>query len=122
MKRLLLALCMALPALSVAGCYDDGYYGPGYASGPYGYDGWYDDYYGPVYDGYWGVDGYFYYRGSDHDRHFRRGDGSHFRHDQGGAGHFHPMRGALNPGTGMHMPNFGGHAPGGGDHRGHGGR
>jgi hypothetical protein len=121
MKRLLLALCATLPMLSLGACYDDGYYGVGYAGGPYGYDGYYDDYYGPVYDGYWGVDGYFYYRGNDHDRHFHRGDGSHFRHDQGGAGNFHPMHGALNPGSGMHLHNFGGNAPGGG-HGDHGGR
>jgi hypothetical protein len=43
------------------------------------YDGWYDGYYGPVHDGYWGDDRFFYYRAGprgpwivDRDNHFRR--------------------------------------------------
>jgi hypothetical protein len=104
---MLLALCATLPALALSACYDDGYYGGvGYAGGPYGYDGYYDDYYGPIYDGYWGDDGAFYYRGSNRDRHFHRGNPAHFRHDGNGGGNFHPMHGSFNPGGGMHTPHF----------------
>jgi hypothetical protein len=105
MKRLLLIACAALP---LAACTT---YGPGYGPGPaVAYDGYYDDYYGPIYDGYWGDDGAFFYRTGAHG-HYRRGDGAHFRHDMNGfsggnMGHFHPMHG-MGP-SGMH---------GGGGHR-----
>ena len=120
MKRLIIALCATLPALSLTACYDGGYYGVGYASGPYAYDGWYDDYYGPIYDGYWGNDGYFYYRNSDHVRDFRRGDQSHFRRE-GGGDKFHELRGTFNPSAGMHLRNFGDRSrrDGAGDHNRH---
>ena len=43
------------------------------------YDGWYDGYYGPVHEVYWGDDRFFYYRAGprgpwivDRDNHFRR--------------------------------------------------
>ena len=63
-----------------------------------GYDAYYDDAYGPFYDGYWGDDGAFYYRDrADHP--FARDGGGHFRH--GAAGGFH----------GVHVG--GGHAGGG---------
>ena len=62
---------------------------------PVGYDGYYDNYYGPFYNGYWGRDNYFYYsRGPgygyvrDYDHHFRRGQWSGF----------HPIRGRPEPG------------------------
>lgn len=58
--------------------YSDYGYSPGYSSGIW-YDAYYDDFYGPVYGGYWASDGYFWYQsrigGSyvrDHARHFRR--------------------------------------------------
>ncbi|RYG34550.1 MAG: hypothetical protein EON93_07900, partial [Burkholderiales bacterium] len=58
--------------------YSDYGYSPGYSSGIW-YDAYYDDFYGPVYGGYWASDGYFWYQnrvgGSyirDHSRHFRR--------------------------------------------------
>jgi hypothetical protein len=47
--------------------------------GPVGYDGFYDDYYGPFYDGYWGADGFFYF--SDDHGGFRRDDEHHFRRE-----------------------------------------
>src|SRR5271168_5164000 len=59
--------------------YSDG--GPGeYGPTPVGYDGYYDDYYGPFYDGCWAGDGGFYY--SDGPGHgYRRGDPRHFRRE-----------------------------------------
>ena len=66
-KRPLTALLLAVTALPLAACagYVDG---PGYAGGPYAYDGYYDGYYGDVYDGYWGDDGVFYYRHGANER------------------------------------------------------
>ena len=72
--------------------YSDGYsgYGSGYGNSYYGapsyggggsiwYDAYYDDFYGPVYGGYWAPDGFFWYQSliggsyiQDHGRHFRR--------------------------------------------------
>ncbi len=75
-------LCVML-----AGCaYREGPPGP-YAGGPSYYDGYYDDYYGPVEEGFWGPDGYFYY--GDHDHNFHRGEPAHFRRDA--AQGFHPF-------------------------------
>ncbi len=64
-----------------------------------GYDGYYDDYYGPFDYGYWGDDGFFYY--SDGAGGFRRDDGNHFRH--GAAEGFH----------GIHTGGVGGGGEGG---------
>ena len=46
-----------------AGCadYSVGYYGPGPVA-DIEYDGYYDGYYGQIYDGYWGDNGVFFYR------------------------------------------------------------
>ena len=117
MKHSIVALGLVLACLPLTACVEDGY-GSGFAVGvAYPYDGYYDDYYGPIYDGYWGSDGYFYYRGSDHDRHFMRGDRSHFRRGgempQGGG--FHAMQGNTRPPQGAHMPHFNG-GRGGGSH------
>jgi len=114
----LLALC----TVPLAGCADDYAYGGGvaYGPGPYAYDGWYDGYYGPIYDGYWGSDNYFYYRRGGGDRAYIRGDGGHFRHDApGGEHHYQPLRGSMTPPQGVHMPHFpgGGGRGGGGRHR-----
>jgi hypothetical protein len=54
-----------------------------------GYDAYYDDAYGPFYDGYWGGDGGFYYRrraGAP----FVRDGGGHFNHAP--AAGFHGVR------------------------------
>ena len=112
MKRTMLILCVSLAPLALAAC-DDGYgYGGVYSGGSIAYDGYYDDYYGPVYDGYWGNDGYFYYRRGAQDRHFRRGDAHHFRRDPGDGHHggrtFHPMQGTTSPPKGARMPHWGG--------------
>ncbi len=119
-KRALTALLLAAATLPLAACVDGP--GPGYASGPYAYDGYYDGYYGDVYDGYWGDDDAFYYRRGPHDHAYIRGDAGHFAHEapQGG-GSYHAMHGSFTPGRGMNMPHFsGGHGGGGhmggGDH------
>ena len=98
--HLLSALALALAMSGLAACASD-YYSYGYGGGyGYGYnryayyDGYYDDYYGPVSYGYWGPDSYFYYSTAvggpvirDDARHFRR---TNFE----GASRFH-MRGRM---------------------------
>jgi hypothetical protein len=98
-RRLILGAVAAAGLL--AGCagdyYGPGAYGPGpgyYGAGPgfgvaVGYDGYYDGFYGPIYDGYW-RGGYFYWRDRrgrsfrrDNGRHFRRDPAQGFRHIQG---------------------------------------
>ena len=100
MKKALIPLLLALPLAACAESYD-GPYGPG----PVVYDGFYDDYYGPIYDGYWGTGGAFYYRTHPNGR-FVRDRSGHFRQNMGGApgGHFHPMHGSFTPpaGRGRH--------------------
>ncbi len=106
MKKRLAFAALPVALIGLSACssmYDYGYGGYGYsdygyttATGyGYGYDGyspgyggggsviwhdaWYDDFYGPVYGGYWAPDGYFWYQTRlggtyirDYDRHFRR--------------------------------------------------
>jgi hypothetical protein len=73
-------LVSAAAVTLLCGC--AGSYGVAY-NGPPGdvvaYDDFYDDYYGPIYDGYWGGDG-FYYR-SQAGGGFHRDDGQHFRRE-----------------------------------------
>jgi hypothetical protein len=77
--------------MMMAGCadYGVGYYGPGPVAAV-DYDGYYDGYYGPIYDGYWNG-GSFYYRtrAGGHWRkggnHFRRTESAGFNHIQGTA-------------------------------------
>ena len=53
------------------------------------YDAYYDGYYGPIYDGYWGDDGVFIYQTSE-GAGWRRADATHFRHDTAsGFNHIH---------------------------------
>ena len=47
---------------------------------PIDYDGYYDDYYGPFYDGYWAADGFFYFADGP-GRSYRRDDFHHFRRE-----------------------------------------
>jgi hypothetical protein len=68
-KRLKMILG-ACALLALAGCAS--------ADGPISYDGYYDGYYGPMYDGYWGDDNSFYYSGGI-GQPFVRDGGSHFR-------------------------------------------
>jgi hypothetical protein len=77
-------------------------YGPGYGYAGVGvasYDGYYDDGYGPFYDGYWGRDNAYYYR--DAPGHpFQRDTGNHFRRDA--AAGFHPVHGGVSMHGGAH--------------------
>lgn len=120
MRRSMVVLSLALSALPLTACVEDGYgYGSLYVGSAYPYSGYYDDYYGPIYDGYWGTDSYFYYRRSEQDRSYRRGDREHFR--RGGEipnGRFHPLEGNTHPQQGTRMPRF----DGGGHNRGSQGR
>ena len=74
----LVAVTTAVLLSGCAGTYfggGGGYGGPG-AVAAVGYDGYYDDFYGPFNDGYWGGDGGYYYRGQDNQYH--RDTGNHF--------------------------------------------
>jgi hypothetical protein len=103
MKKLLiiLAATSALGAAGLGGCASGGHY----FGGGGGYDAYYDDFYGPYVDGYWGDDGVFMFR---HERNgeFARDEPHHFRRDT--ASGFH----------GIHS----GHAPAGAAHPAGGGR
>jgi hypothetical protein len=97
-KTLAAVAFAAATALSLAACETTPYDHGGYA---YGYvDGFYDDAYGPWYDGYWGPDDVFYYRaGPSGD--FRRDDAHHFRHDMAQGFHtFHGRAGRAPAGHG----------------------
>lgn len=77
--RKLLFLATAAGMLSAAGCASTGYYG----GAGYGYDYagpadvWYDGYYGPYSEGYWGDGGAFFFRAQD--GHVYRDRAGHFR-------------------------------------------
>jgi hypothetical protein len=109
MKRSIVALGFALAALPLTACVDDGYgrgrIGIGVA---YTYDGYYDEYYGPIHDGYWGTNGRFYYRRSERERGYRQGGRDHFRRggDVHPGGRFRPMQGTTRPPRGARMPYF----------------
>jgi hypothetical protein len=123
MKHALTIALLALGSVPLASCAG----GPGmaYGPGPYEYDGWYDGAYGPIYDGYWGDDGYFYYRHQEGEGAFVRGDREHFSRQSPGAGNFQHMHGMTTPRQGVSAPHFpggGGHGGGmhgGGGHEGH---
>ena len=103
MKRKFLVFAAACAgALSLGAC-TQGYYGAsvGYGGGyGYGYPGyypaygygwdpydvWYDGFYGPYYNGFWGTDGFFWFQ--DGHRRWRRGDGDHFHHGGDHDGHW----------------------------------
>lgn len=117
MKRSIIMLSLALSALPLTACVEDGYtYGGVYMGSGYPYDGYYDGYYGSIYDGYWGTNGYFYFRLYEHDRNYRRGDRNHFRRPGDHIPHdrFRPMQGHARPQPGTRMPKFGGDRGGGG--------
>ncbi len=86
----------AVAAALLCGCAGGYGYGPG--GSVVAYDGYYDDYYGPIYDGYWGGDG-FYYRGHAGDS-FHRDDGQHFRREASTG--FHHVGGKAHVGPGDH--------------------
>jgi hypothetical protein len=89
-QHLLSALALALATSGLAAC-ATGYYGGGGGGYSY-YDGYYDDFYGPVSYGYWGPDNYFYYSTTVSGQ-YVRDDARHFQREAiTGAHRFH-MRG-----------------------------
>ena len=124
MKHAMMISLLAMTSIPLAAC--AGGYGMqvGYdASTPYEYDGWYDGSYGPIYDGYWGDDGYFYYRHNEGEGAYVRGDRDHFaRQAPQGPHNYQHVHGMTTPRQGIaapHCPHMGGHGGGGGG--GHGG-
>jgi len=87
MKRTLITLSLLLTMTACAD-YD------GHHEGRIAYNGYYDDSYGAIYDGYWGDGDTFYYRSSSHGDYIRD-DGHHFRHDASNAPaeRFHSFQG-----------------------------
>jgi len=70
----------AVTAMSLAACETTyGHHGGAAVSADF-VDGYYDDAYGPWYDGYWGPDDSFYYRANETDT-FHRDDAGHVRRD-----------------------------------------
>lgn len=120
MKRAVTFALLALSSVPLAAC--AGGYGVqvGFAQ-PYAYDGWYDGAYGPVYDGYWGTDGYFYYRHAEGEGAFVRGDRTHFLHQAPSGPHnYQAIHGTTAPRQGVRAPHFPGGGGGhGGGHDGH---
>ncbi|MES1198516.1 MAG: hypothetical protein ABUS48_00855 [Pseudomonadota bacterium] len=93
MKKLATALALSSALLLLPACVDYGY---GYGGGS-SYSGYYDNYYGSVYDGYWGPDSVFYYRTAPTGV-FVRDDARHFRRDRAtGYNHFRYQRHADMP-------------------------
>jgi hypothetical protein len=81
MRKMLIAAALG-GMLILPACAGGAYYGAGYG----GADVYYDSYYGPYTDGYWGPDDFFYYRGGD--GRFIRDENHHFQHRM-----FHGARG-----------------------------
>jgi len=85
MRKMLIAAAMGgMLILPACADYGGAYYGAGYG----GADVYYDNFYGPYTDGYWGPDNFFYYRGGD--GRFLRDDSHHFQRQMFGSAHrFH---------------------------------
>jgi hypothetical protein len=86
MKTFSILACGAVAAALLGGCASG--YGEGVTSVGFGYDGFYDDYYGPFVDGYWNHNTFFYADGRGH---WLRDRGHHFRRDA--APGFHSFHG-----------------------------
>ena len=92
MKAFMTMLVVAA-ALGLGACASKGTYGPSYGGAAW-QSGWYDNYYGPIRDGYWGPSGLFFFRTGSEDgyhrdlyNHFRRHEfrgGVAFRFQSGG--------------------------------------
>ena len=90
-----ITMLVAAAALGLGACASEGAYGSA-NGGAVWHTGWYDNFYGPVYDGYWGPSGLFYFRTTADDayhrdlyRHFRRNEfrgGVAFRFEYHGGG------------------------------------
>jgi hypothetical protein len=68
------ALIAIVASLALGGCATDLAEYDGY-----GFNAYYDGFYGPYYDGYWGRDRVFWYRAAPHGP-WRRDEGRHFQH------------------------------------------
>lgn len=91
-KKLAILIGSVAAVALLTGCaYDDGrHHHHAYVAGGIDYDGYYDDYYGPIADGYWGTDNFFYYTdGPGHP--YRRDEGRHIRREA--ANGFHTIHG-----------------------------
>ena len=98
MKRLAYFAAVAAAAVSLTACMDNmGHHHDGPYAGAF-IDGYYDDAYGPVYDGYWGDGDAFYYRGSANGE-FRRDEAHHFSRQAGSGFHSMHMRAGQAPHT-----------------------
>jgi len=103
MKRVLFALSLGAAVLGVSACADGYYGGPRagvayYDHGPIGFDGYYDDAYGPFYDGYWGDGGFYYSTGEG--RGYQLDRANHFRHEASDG--FHAVHGGVHAGAMQH--------------------
>lgn len=108
MKRTVAAIALGLAATLPSACAND-IYGRGVVSwSSYPYYGWYDGFYGPFYDGYWGTDGFFYFRLTIGDTVFRRDRERHFRREavRNNARFQRFERTFSPPPRGTRMPNF----------------
>ncbi len=82
MKKLALIVTAVAALGLLSACEDDPYYYRHHdrmAMIDGDYDLYYDNYYGAITDGYWGGDGYFWYR--DANNRYHRDTGRHMRHD-----------------------------------------
>lgn len=108
-SRVAAAALLGAVAVLPAGCASNGdVYGSGHLVWKsYPTYGWYDSYYGSFYDGYWGVDNYFWFRLTPQDR-FRRDERRHFRREnQYGDPRFQRFERQMQPPPhGTRMPKF----------------
>ena len=88
MKKIVPALCAVLAVSMLGACAMDYEGHHHHHDGVFVADAYYDDSYGPYYDGYWGGDGMFYYRDTA-DHPYVRDEARHFRRDNGGTGFHH---------------------------------
>jgi hypothetical protein len=93
MRKMLIAAALG-GMLILPACAEGPYYGAGYG----GADVYYDGYYGPYTEGYWGPDAFFYYRGGDGS--FIRDENHHFRREMFGGAHGYHARRAPNDARG----------------------
>jgi len=113
LRGALVAFGFGVAALSLGACtsyYGPAGYGPGngvayYEHSPMGFDGYYDDAYGPFYDGYWGDGGFYYSTGEGHP--YQLDHSNHFRREQ--AEGFHNVHGGMH--SGAHGPIGEHHGP-----------
>lgn len=81
MKYAFSALALAVAATLPAACVNDVYGRGGLTWSSHPYHGWYNGFYGPFYDGYWGTDGYFWFRLDAAEQRYRRDKERHFRRE-----------------------------------------